>query len=339
MSVAKGYGSDGEEPSINLDGPFRVLGVALVVDQRGTGAKLVAKYPTQPSKSPLAKALTDSGEGQYANSKTEMNHPNNDLFFTLTARQMAKLFRTKKTLCGSPMTLTVNGTVFCCRSVMMEDDGHEEAHSGNEAANDSLVLFSVIVAMSALVHPAMAMTKASTERWLDPAVAEDGQLELSQRFHVNESSIATADARHPKVKHGRGGVSSEFLSIRRVHLSLARYCRVLEREERRCQYVSLQTNHFSRIRSEQRKKWELRKVASGGGKILPSGSSSTASVMPPKTIPSTGDLRNRHGRASSSVSVGGDDLHLHAHQYDLTISEEQEKEQEILELMLAAPPP
>ena len=111
MSVAKGYGSDGEEPSINLDGPFRVLGVALVVDQRGTGAKLVARYPTQPSKSHLSKAPTDSGDGHHANSKLEMNHPDNDLFFTLTSRQMAKLFRTKKTLCGSPMTLTINDTL------------------------------------------------------------------------------------------------------------------------------------------------------------------------------------------------------------------------------------
>ena len=165
MSVTKGYGSDGGEPLINRDGPFRVLGVALVVDQRGTGSKLVARYPTQPSKSPLSGAPTDLGGGQHANSKTEMNHPDNDLFFSLTARQMAKLFRTKKTLCGNPMTLTVNGTVFCCRAVMMQDDGHEEAHSGNEAASDSLVLFSVIVAMSAFVNPAMAATtKKATRR-------------------------------------------------------------------------------------------------------------------------------------------------------------------------------
>jgi hypothetical protein len=88
------------------DNPFRVLGVALIVDQRGAGARLVARYPTQPS--PGAGTSTSTTP-----SKSEEEFTDDDLFFTLTARQMAKLFRTKKSLCGQPMTLTVNGTVFC----------------------------------------------------------------------------------------------------------------------------------------------------------------------------------------------------------------------------------
>lgn len=71
------------------DNPFRVLGIALIVDQRGIGANMVARYPTQPS-SPI-------------NQNDDQEYSNDDLFFTLTAFQMAKLFRTKKSLANKPM--------------------------------------------------------------------------------------------------------------------------------------------------------------------------------------------------------------------------------------------
>jgi hypothetical protein len=238
------------------------------------------------------------------------------------------------------MTLSVNGTIFCCRAVMMQDDGHEEVNSGNESMSDSLVLFSVIVAISAPVN--LATVRFSTDRWFD-RTAEDHQLEI-QEYSKESSAIPDAmpaAQRRKQHKQNRGSVSAEFLSIRRVHISLARYCRVLEREERRCQYVSLQANQFSQIRNEQQKKWEVKKAASGvsnEGKNPSGGSTSSASVMASKSVPPTSERRSRGGRSASSFN-GGDDLHLHAHQYDLTILEEQEKEQEILELMLAAPPP
>ena len=80
---------DAETKIPRQDNPFRVLGIALIVDQRGIGANMVARYPTQPS-SPI-------------NQNDDQEYSNDDLFFTLTAFQMAKLFRTKKSLANKPM--------------------------------------------------------------------------------------------------------------------------------------------------------------------------------------------------------------------------------------------
>ncbi len=326
--------NDKESIGANRDRPYRVLGVALVVDQRGTGARLVARYPTQPRKSSPSDDSDVPRDFYHPPPRKEL-HCDDDLFFTLTARQMAKLFRTKKALCGNPMTLSVNGTVFCCRAVLMQgDDGQDETLSGptgSESQNDQLVLFSVIVALSApMSHTSVQF---STGSWLDTATED--QLDI-QRY-VKESG---AD-RLGKKSHGR--VSSGFLSIRRVHISLARYCRVLEREERRCQYISLQTKHFSQIRSEHQKKWEEKKAATTGmraNKQVASGASSSASVLTVKSVQSTSERRPRHKRATSfSTTVGGEDVHIQVQQRDFTLEEEQEKEQEILELMLAASPP
>jgi len=332
-STEHAYSTSGDERSFDWGRPFRVLGVALVVDQRGSGSKLVARYPTQPSTNPLSKISNDAATKQ-GTAQMKTTNTDNDLFFTLTARQMAKLFRTKKSLCGNPMTLSINGTIFCCRAVMMQDDGHEETHSGNDTASDSLVLFSVIVAMS-VSHTTV---KPPTDRSFDPSIEDISGYEPTVTSHT------TMDPEHRKATNGVGHFSQEFLSIRRVHISLARYCRVLEREERRCHYVSLQANQFTRIRNEHRKKWAAKKASSGaissGGKNVPSGNSSTASGMASKSVPTPGDLRGRNNRGSSSVTGPvGDDLQVHARQYDLTIAEEQEREQEILEMMLAASPP
>lgn len=324
------------------DGPFRVLGVALVVDQKGSGARLVARYPTQPPNI-AAENVAETPDRQNTDLKAKSKDCDDDLFFSLTARQIAKLFRTKKSLCSNPMTLSVNGTIFCCRAIMMQDDGgNEESNGKAELSDDSVELFSVIVAMSApLSH---GTVRFSTKSWLDTATED--QLDI-QRY-IKETStlpITTPEARHRNSKRGRGSISASFLSIRRVHISLARYCRVLEREERRCQYISLQTNHFATIRNELQKKWEEKKIheeMSGGVKKNSGGVSSNASVVTTKSGQTSTERRNRHSRTSSfsaPMVIGGDDLHSQAHKYDLTIEEEQEKEQEILELMLAAPLP
>ena len=80
-------------------------------------------------------------------------HRDDDLFFTLTARQMAKLFRTKRSLCNQPMTLRVNKTMFCCHAVLLEEtsetDSDKKDDSNNEEEEDnSLSLFSVVVALA-----------------------------------------------------------------------------------------------------------------------------------------------------------------------------------------------
>ena len=121
--------------TLRHDNPHRVLGMAMIVDQRGIGARMVARYPTQPSpprSSTMYATNHTNGSGQtsssVSSSSVSVSSPaadddtNEDLFYTLTPRQMAKLFRTKKSLCGQPMTLTVNGTVFCCRAILMEGE-------------------------------------------------------------------------------------------------------------------------------------------------------------------------------------------------------------------------
>lgn len=114
------------------DNPFRVLGIAMIVDQRGIGARMIARYPSQQPATPdHTYNNTESSEEHGQNNKFS----NDDLFFSLTSRQIEKLFRTKKSLCGQPMTLTVNGTVFCCRAILMHNDEDATAEETVETTN------------------------------------------------------------------------------------------------------------------------------------------------------------------------------------------------------------
>jgi hypothetical protein len=374
------------------ENPFRVLGIAMIVDQRGVGAHLVARYPTQPSvpspqglDSSSTRGSTpmeqDDDETDPSANKPTKNSKNNedDLFFTLTPRQMAKLFRTKKTLCGQPMTLNVNGTVFCCRAILMQDEetapntatttattATEDAlmssttpgvtsvpsTEANYSSKDQLELFSVIVALSSPI----GTSSTPFSDWYDGA-SED-QLDLQRYMADIATSTAKTVQRPGRTKAGK--VSSTFLSIRRVHLSLARFCRVLEREEHRCQYVSLQANQFIQIRNERQKKWEEQKLGQtrgvGTSKQGPtSGGASTTSVGTNQTV-SDHHRRPRPHMRSGSFSMpltpstdrvggggGGGGGVEDRSSFNITASMsnhlEQELEQETLELMLAAPPP
>lgn len=278
----------------------------MVVDQRGIGARMVARYPTQPPDTPDA-------------SKNE------DIFYTLTPRQMAKLFRTKKSLCGQPMTLSVNSTVFCCRAILMEsEESPSQEDSGTTPdMKDNLVLFSVIVALSSPEDH--TSTSIPFSGWFEGA--SDDQFDLQRYFQTTNTMKDTVTAR----------ASPSFLSIRRVHLSLARYCRVLEREERRCHYISNQIQSLFEIRGERQKFWDEQK-ASGLSPGKGSGGVSSGS-----TKAGGSERRNRHMRNSSLTTY----LTLPSEQETNISSQgqsgannsvlaEQEKEQEILELMLAA---
>ena len=373
------------------ENPFRVLGIAMIVDQRGTGARLVARYPTQPSV-PINKqsdthslhsdsmAPFDDGDTQLENPNTNNKENGNvkedELFFTLTPRQMAKLFRTKKSLCGQALTLNVEGTVFCCRAVLMQsedsmmssiDDSTTNAEGAyaSEPMQNQLELFSVVVALSSPVQT----SSIPFSNWYDGATED--QLDL-QRY-IADVSLSAAKAQQQIPNQKAGKVSASFLSIRRVHISLARFCRVLEREERRCQYVSLQANQFFAIRSERQKRWEEEKASSGlstggGGAGAKQGSTAgggSASSVGTNQTPSDhhhhhhrrgGAGGPRHIRTGSWSTVvlssadrsggaggGGDDRMYNSSTSSPPISSIQEREreleQEIMELMLAAPPP
>ena len=275
----------------SIHSPFRVLGIALVVDQLGKGSKLSFRYPASP--------LTEETE---------------DLFFRLPARQMAKLFRPKATLCGQPMTLSVGGTVFCCYAVLMEDNisnpsggndtgsNSDATGAGNEedATNatgktnspiDQLVLFSVIVALA----PPLNTQNLPITGWLESYPHDyhhvHPNLNKPSKGKHKERQTKTSDSASSRIRK----VSPSFLSIRRVHVSLARLCRVMEREERRCRYVSGQTHRFEQVKKELKRDWlrqssesviSTTNLGTNTG-TMTSGSNSTAGVPPPSSSSSS----------------------------------------------------
>lgn len=254
-----------QEDGSSSDCPFRVLGIALVVDEIGKGARLGFRYPVTPS----------DADGD-------------DLFFSLPPRLMAKLFRPKKPLCGQPMTISVGETVFCCRAVIMEDHGN-------------LDLFNVIVALA----PTAPTTTIPIAGWFD--------------------------ASEPDISH-HADVSPSFLAIRRVHMSIARLCRVLEREEKRCQYVSLQASQLIKLQETMRQELDQRsKVASGATSVDASEVTQTSKRRAHR--------RGLSGNTMASISALAASAPTEKEHNAKQESLQFEDEQEILEHVLAISPP
>lgn len=216
----------------------RVLGIALVVEEVGKFSKLAFRYPPSPQNSPQQGSSSSSSS---RHSKVCQAHQDN-VFFSLPPKVMAKLFRTKPALCGQPMTLSIGGTIFCCRSVLLnkfhEEESvdenasvhskHSQGSSGPGAVDatslDRLVMFSIIVA----VLP----TRGSTERG---------------STMYNRQTIDDHDQKdNDQMKEFK---SQNFPVIQRIHLSLFRLCAVLQREERRCIYMSRQVAQLLEIQA------------------------------------------------------------------------------------------
>ena len=272
--------------------PFHVTGIAFVVEERGEGARLLLRYPV--------KEEGLSSEDADAN-----------LFFTLPPRVMTKLFRPKKPLCGQPVTISVGGAVFCCRAILLEEkvsgDGPEE--------EPSLVLFSVVVALT----PSIPTSIIPISGWFDneqtPNVARNSRVQSKPEID-KKPALARA--------------SKSFLAIRRVHVSLARLCKVLEREERRCRYISnqaaqmLQINHNFHSRKER--------IRQG---IITNSTTTT---------PSETNKGRMHRRTITPVSVSATttftetlDIAKTMQEPDVSVIVRQEQDQEIFEIMLSAP--
>mmetsp|Transcript_16231 Transcript_16231/g.23820 ORF Transcript_16231/g.23820 Transcript_16231/m.23820 type:complete len:1323 (+) Transcript_16231:33-4001(+) len=207
--------------------------------------------------------------------------PSSELFFSLSPRTIAKLFRLKPPLCGQPLTLTVGGTIFCCRAVLLQrdDDGgvhhpsskkkdedddvdsseeeEEGGDDGDEEENDargrgntnfeqnssssSLVLFSIIVALA----PSKQRKKRhkSTQRRSNQAWGSTASYPtLSEYSKGNLNNIPTGSP-SPSAATTRN-TNPTFAAVKRIHLSLARLCRVLHREENRCHYVSRESKRM-----------------------------------------------------------------------------------------------
>ena len=185
-----------------------------MVDQKGRGSRTVLRYPTAPSQPEDA----------------------DDVFFRLGQRQLSKLFRPKPSLCAHPMTLAVGSTIFCCRAILLEDHHVTSTTDDASSSDDRVELFSVVVAL------------APQER--GPTVPITGWFE-EQNNRTDREDEEDGPDHHPD-EDSQGKASSSFKTVRRVHLSLARLCRVLEREEKRCSYVSIQSAQYLRLRKQMR---------------------------------------------------------------------------------------
>ena len=457
--------------------PVRVLGIALIVDQKGTGARMLARYPT--SQASVKKDEDDEDGGAMADANTNNNNNrivdryhdedeqdhdddeyegngddrrrhgsgDDDLFFTLTARQMAKLFRTKRSLCNQPMTLRVNKTIFCCHAVLLEDTSNNPSTENSSEKeknqtfktvsssasftnvwdggdpidddykeNNGLRLFSVVVALApSTQQSAQPFSNYSDfdcffgggeDRWdleryirrggipSSQAITPDiggnnktskniGSSTSSSTISSNIDSSKPAIQKNPnnprrkqKKKQKAARVSSVFLAIRRVHISLVRFCRALEREEHRCDYVTYQSRALFQTRNERQKQWDLmrnRKAASPMTTTTNTASNTGGAVgggdrspYPERSGGGVGLIGGgvhhhhtpRHSRQnsfiisqSSFLTPGGGSTLLNDttlktafEKNDLggeamgSVEQEQEKEQEILELMLACNP-
>lgn len=231
-----------------------------------------------------------------------VNHADN-LFFTLPPRVMAKLFRPKRPLCGQPMTLTVGGTIFCCWAVLM---------CPNRCDNSSgLVLFSVVVALIPLVHTSSLLTSG----W-----SYDAE-EIRRQFRRGSDLYQLQEETETEKTTSQD--TDLFLAVRKVHISLVRLSRVLEREELRCRYVSLHATELQKIGAE---------FTASREKAKNPPSSSTSEVG-----------KGRHRRVLKSGSVGGGNIVTEMgadvesdRLRKIEMKERQQLDQEVMDLMLAA---
>ena len=100
-----------------------VLGIGLIMEEVGKGARLVFRYPASP---PPFFSISRGGQPDMKNNKSNTHTSTKnkkdiskedtttdgssssdsiDLFFDLPARVISKLFRPKRPLCGQPLTL------------------------------------------------------------------------------------------------------------------------------------------------------------------------------------------------------------------------------------------
>lgn len=255
----------------------KVLGIALVVEELGKGSRLIFRYPSASSS-------------------------DTNIFFTLSPRVFAKLFHTK--LCGQPVTLLVDGTMICCRSVMLH------------TSNGSTATTSSSTSTAQSDETSAPLTKSNPANITSSPVSQGSPIAESPSFNDTSKqmdelytsglamfSIVVAllpvqrqtrtrsyNASNPTYETQDVGdkVSVAYPIIRKIHLSLARVCAVLEREERRCMYMSRQVAMCIKIGcldigndDDQRKQESFKETVGGSPKQQPfmkhqgHGSSST----------------------------------------------------------------
>ena len=217
----------------------------------------------------------------------------------------------------------------------------------SDAAGDDLFFSLPSRLMAKLFRPKkplcgqpMTLSVGETVFCCRAVIMDDGNLDLFNVIVALAPTTPTAtipiagwfDASEPD-SH-QTDVSPSFLAIRRVHMSIARLCRVLEREERRCQYVSLQASQLIKVQETMRQELDQRsKVASG------------ASSVDASEVTQTGKRRAHRRGLSGNVMASLSAVAASAStEQDHPAASKQESlqyevEQEILEYLLAVSPP
>ena len=327
---------------VDDDPPLRVLGISLVVEEVGKEAELIFRYPVAPPKSlqtnsyangnsaPSIPSTSLQPKARAENSKEirKQRHDSRslsslDLFFSLPPKAMVKLFRSKPTLVDQPMTLTIGGTIFCCRSIMLNKTSQlqKEASSLGSTqegtnANSKYVeeqhlsrSFTVIVAL-------LQIREAQKE---ENTGSNDNKRKASLNT-PNTGKLSNSDLEKPENK------SEYFPSIRKVHLSLTRLCKCLEREERRCVYVSRQVSMLVKVSREfKAERKELRSKKTDGNNM---------SHMDSRTA-SPGPKVTTLNQVAVAMGINhGNDV-VNSSEDQLSWNQDEEK-QELIDVMLAA---
>lgn len=164
--------------------------------------------------------------------------------------------------------------------------------------SSALVLFSVIVALI----PSIQTSSLPISGWYERDPQDDDRENAQQ-------------------------LSSSFLAVRQVHVSLTRLCRVLEREELRCRYVAVQSAHLYKIDAEFKAMKDKIKNANIPNSANPA--------------PELGTRRHRRQRTFGSIGGATIVTEMAMDRENESVRDEQTKErqqvdQEVVDLMLAA---
>ena len=260
---------------------------------------------------------------------------NDDLFFQLSGRQMSKLFRPKPSLCGQPITLRIDHTYFCCCAVLMNQNSNNNSTTGtssqnsNSTENATTTTTNKIIITTDINDTDVKSTVGSTSAPVDAATTsittnppgKDPQLVLfsvvvalapTTKTLTNSSpslsstmpfSVISDEMNHHSSISSTASSSSYshnnpiFPCIRRVHIALARICRILEREERRCHYVSCQVLQYEQIRSELTRTTSSSSIDKAAT-TTPATTTTTHARVSSKTIPK--DTTSATGIAATS---------------------------------------
>ena len=369
-----------------------VIGIAFVVQEERKEAKLLFKYPQHgydhDNRASTSTAVTEmhyrnvkggklkgdkiaettattsirhqGGEGGGGN----QNKTTSNIFFRLNASIFAKLFRTKNALCDQPVSLNIEGTIFCCRTVciLSEEKGPSEDPKMK-------LLFSIIVAVKPIYHensinPTRTILSSSVSNDLMGGTRrrrscsstsmirhdDDKRNNKNEKQAISDDNSTKQQQQEQQRRHSKNNytylyhsvnehTSLHFEAVRRVHVSISRLCKVLEREEKRCLYVTRQTAHLVNVGGgfEQTKSSSNSVEQGGGGKNSNEGDGAN-----------NGGKNKGSGTRSSSIDISDNPVVSAIGIYSTQPAKQSTNEQHIteeevqqkrLDLMLAAPPP